>query len=196
MLDYNFTDVGARDANGNAVAGLGQYTVQISTASPVALGAVPNAIRVDVRVTAPDGAVTLLIGISHELCRPSGAAMNARRAAGFTLIELIVALTISTIIVGFVATFHRCAGPGAPRADAPRGACRLGRRRRALDGARRARRIAEQPARRRRQWPPCRGDDRRRRRGDLSRGADCRGRLPPVRRGRQSVRRAGTAGSR
>jgi MSHA biogenesis protein MshO len=31
--------------------------------------------------------------------------MNARRAAGFTLIELIVALTISTIIVGFVATF-------------------------------------------------------------------------------------------
>lgn len=62
VLDYNFTDVGARDASGNPVAGLGQYTVQVSTASPVALGAVPNAIRVDVRVTAPDGAITLLSG--------------------------------------------------------------------------------------------------------------------------------------
>ena len=60
--DYNFTDVGARDASGNPVAGLGQYTVQVSTASPVALGAVANAIRVDVRVTAPDGATTLLSG--------------------------------------------------------------------------------------------------------------------------------------
>jgi len=62
VIDYNFTDVGARDASGNPVAGLGQYTVQVSTASPVALGAVPNAIRVDVRVTAPDGAITLLSG--------------------------------------------------------------------------------------------------------------------------------------
>jgi len=31
--------------------------------------------------------------------------MNARRAAGFTLIELIVALVISAIVVGFIATF-------------------------------------------------------------------------------------------
>lgn len=61
VRDYNFVDAGARNATGNPVPGLGQYTVQV-TAVPAALGAVPNAIRVDVRVTAPDGAVTLLTG--------------------------------------------------------------------------------------------------------------------------------------
>jgi MSHA pilin protein MshD len=61
VRDYNFVDAGARDAIGNLVPGLGQYTVQI-TAVLAALGAVPNAIRVDVRVTAPDGTVTLLTG--------------------------------------------------------------------------------------------------------------------------------------
>lgn len=61
VLDYNFVDNGARDANGNAVPGLGLYTVQIS-AVPAALGAVANAVRVDVFVTAPDGSVTLLSG--------------------------------------------------------------------------------------------------------------------------------------
>lgn len=61
VRDYNFVDAGARDATGNLVAGLGQYTVQV-TAILAALGAVPNAIRIDVRVTAPDGKVTLLTG--------------------------------------------------------------------------------------------------------------------------------------
>jgi MSHA pilin protein MshD len=59
--DYNFTDVGARDANGNAIPNLNQYTVQV-TAVPAALGAVPNAIRVDVTVTTPTGVVTQLTG--------------------------------------------------------------------------------------------------------------------------------------
>ena len=61
LLDYNFTDNGVRDALGNPVAGLAQYTVTISS-TPAALGAVPNAIRVDVRVTAPNGTVTRLSG--------------------------------------------------------------------------------------------------------------------------------------
>jgi MSHA pilin protein MshD len=61
VMDYNFTDVGARDATGAAIPGLGQYTVQIS-ATPAALGAVANAIRVDVAVTTPTGTVTRLSG--------------------------------------------------------------------------------------------------------------------------------------
>jgi len=61
VQDYNFTDNGVRDATGNPVPGLGGYTVQV-TAAPVALGAIPDAIRVDVRVTAPNGSVTLLSG--------------------------------------------------------------------------------------------------------------------------------------
>jgi MSHA pilin protein MshD len=61
VLDYNFTDNGARDADDNPVPGLGQYVVQV-TAAAAALGAVPNAIRVDVSVTAPNGTVTRLTG--------------------------------------------------------------------------------------------------------------------------------------
>lgn len=61
VRDYNFTDFGARDANDNAIPNLNQYTVQI-TAAPAALGAVPDAIRVDVTVTAPNGVVTQLTG--------------------------------------------------------------------------------------------------------------------------------------
>lgn len=61
VRDYNFVDVGARDANGNPVPNLGQYTVQV-TAVPAALGTEPNAIRVDVQVTAPNGAVTRVTG--------------------------------------------------------------------------------------------------------------------------------------
>ena len=59
--DYNFTDVGARDANNNAIPNLNQYTVQVA-AVPAALGAIPDAIRVDVTVTAPTGVVTQLTG--------------------------------------------------------------------------------------------------------------------------------------
>jgi MSHA pilin protein MshD len=61
VRDYNFVDNGARDAAGNLVPGLNQYTVQIS-AVVAALGAIPDAIQVDVRVTAPNGAVSLLTG--------------------------------------------------------------------------------------------------------------------------------------
>jgi MSHA pilin protein MshD len=61
VRDYNFTDNGARDANNNAIPNLNQYTVQI-TAGLAALGAVPDAIRVDVTVTAPNGTVTQLTG--------------------------------------------------------------------------------------------------------------------------------------
>ena len=45
VRDYNFVDNGARDANGNAIPGLEQYTVQISAVARRPLGAVPNAIR-------------------------------------------------------------------------------------------------------------------------------------------------------
>jgi Tfp pilus assembly protein PilV len=61
ILDYNFSDNGVRDANDAPIAGLGLYTVQV-TAVPATLGAVANAVRVDVVVTAPDGRVTLLSG--------------------------------------------------------------------------------------------------------------------------------------
>jgi len=61
VRDYNFVDNGARDAAGNLVPGLNQYTVQI-TAALAALGAIPNAVQVDVRVTGPNGTVLLLTG--------------------------------------------------------------------------------------------------------------------------------------
>lgn len=61
VRDYNFIDNGARDANNNLIPGLGQYTVQIQ-ANVTALGAVPDAVQVDVSVTAPNGAVTRLTG--------------------------------------------------------------------------------------------------------------------------------------
>lgn len=62
--DYNFTDNGARDCQGNAIAGLGQYQVQVGTV-PLQLGVPPNdtpAIRVTVTVTDPTGATTRLEG--------------------------------------------------------------------------------------------------------------------------------------
>jgi MSHA pilin protein MshD len=67
VSDYNFIDNGARDRQGNSIAGLGQYQVQISTAGPagVQLGVAPNttpAIRVTVTVTDPTGAITRLEG--------------------------------------------------------------------------------------------------------------------------------------
>jgi len=65
VRDYNFTDNGARDANGNPIPGLGQYTIQ-TTAGLAALGAVPDAVRVDVTVTAPNGMVTRLSGFRTQ----------------------------------------------------------------------------------------------------------------------------------
>lgn len=62
--DYNFVDNGARDCQGNAIAGLGQYQVQVSTA-PVLFGVAPDqtaAVRVTVDVTDPTGAMTRLEG--------------------------------------------------------------------------------------------------------------------------------------
>ncbi|MGA9032233.1 MAG: prepilin-type N-terminal cleavage/methylation domain-containing protein [Sulfuricaulis sp.] len=52
VLDYNFTDVGARDQNGNPINGLGGYTVQVQ-AIAATLNGIPNtaAIRVTVTVT-------------------------------------------------------------------------------------------------------------------------------------------------
>lgn len=62
--DYNFTDNGARDTQGNVLAGLGQYQVQVNTA-PQLLGVAPDAtpaVRVTVIVTDPTGATTRLEG--------------------------------------------------------------------------------------------------------------------------------------
>jgi MSHA pilin protein MshD len=61
VRDYNFVDNGARDENDNQIPGLDQYTIQIS-AGLAALGAVPDAVRVDVSVTAPNGTVLTLSG--------------------------------------------------------------------------------------------------------------------------------------
>jgi MSHA pilin protein MshD len=62
--DFNFVDNGARDCQGNAIAGLGQYQVQVGTA-PVLLGVAPDttpAVLVTVTVTDPTGATTRLEG--------------------------------------------------------------------------------------------------------------------------------------
>lgn len=63
VLDYNFTDTGARDQNGSAISGLEGYTVQVQAALE-ALNGIPNtdAARVTVTVTPavlPSGAVTI-----------------------------------------------------------------------------------------------------------------------------------------
>lgn len=52
VLDYNFTDVGARDQNGTPISGLGGYTVQVQAVADT-LNGIPNtdAIRVTVTVT-------------------------------------------------------------------------------------------------------------------------------------------------
>jgi MSHA pilin protein MshD len=54
VLDYNFTDVGARDQTGAPIAGLGGYTVQIQAAVEALndiTAASGNAVRVQVTVT-------------------------------------------------------------------------------------------------------------------------------------------------
>lgn len=52
VLDYNFTDTGARDQNGTPISGLGGYTVQVQAVADT-LNGIPNtdAIRVTVTVT-------------------------------------------------------------------------------------------------------------------------------------------------
>lgn len=54
VLDYNFTDVGARDQTGTLISGLGGYTVQIQAAYDDLnniTAASTNAVRVQVTVT-------------------------------------------------------------------------------------------------------------------------------------------------
>ncbi|OGI51231.1 MAG: hypothetical protein A3E57_07380 [Candidatus Muproteobacteria bacterium RIFCSPHIGHO2_12_FULL_60_33] len=54
VLDYNFTDVGARDQNGNPINGLGGYTVQAQAAAEaLTVITASNAVRVQVTVTPP-----------------------------------------------------------------------------------------------------------------------------------------------
>lgn len=62
VLDYNFTDVGARDQNGTPINGLGGYTVQVQ-AAPEALNGIPgtDAIRVMVTVTPAISASTVVV---------------------------------------------------------------------------------------------------------------------------------------
>jgi len=50
VLDYNFTDVGARDQNGFAISGLEGYTVQVQAVLE-ALNGIPNTDAVRVTVT-------------------------------------------------------------------------------------------------------------------------------------------------
>ena len=65
VRDYNFTDIGARDQNGNLINGLGGYTVQVQAALDglnditVASG---SAIRVTVTVTPPTGGAISISG--------------------------------------------------------------------------------------------------------------------------------------
>jgi MSHA pilin protein MshD len=58
--DYNFTDVGARDPSGAAIAGLGAYTVTVAVTADT-LNTVA-AKRVDVTVTHPSGIDMTLTG--------------------------------------------------------------------------------------------------------------------------------------
>lgn len=61
--DYNFTDIGARDQNGQAIAGLGQYTVAVAVTPEIfnTIGAA-NVRRVQVTVTSPFGGTVVMSG--------------------------------------------------------------------------------------------------------------------------------------
>jgi MSHA pilin protein MshD len=63
VLDYNFTDVGARDQGGNLISGLGSYTVQVQAVAE-AFNAITasNAVRVQVTVTPPVGGNVIISG--------------------------------------------------------------------------------------------------------------------------------------
>ena len=59
--DYNFTDVGARDQNDQAIAGLEQYTVTIAVTAEAFNGiAAANSRRVQVTVTPPFGSTVVM----------------------------------------------------------------------------------------------------------------------------------------
>jgi len=61
--DYNFTDVGARDQNDQAIAGLGQYTVTVAvTSETFNTIAAANVRRVQVTVTPPFGSAIVMSG--------------------------------------------------------------------------------------------------------------------------------------
>ncbi|MDO8705841.1 MAG: type II secretion system protein [Sulfuricaulis sp.] len=52
VLDYNFTDTGARDQTGTPISGLAGYTVQVqATAEALTVITASNAVRVQVTVT-------------------------------------------------------------------------------------------------------------------------------------------------
>jgi MSHA pilin protein MshD len=61
-------DVGARDQFGNAIAGLGQYTVSVTVGAGT-LGGIPgpSVRRIDVSVQHPSGVTVLLSGYRAEL---------------------------------------------------------------------------------------------------------------------------------
>ncbi len=65
VLDYNFTDVGARDQTGTPILGLEGYTVQMQAAvealNTITFGS-GNAIRVQVTVTSPFGGTVVISG--------------------------------------------------------------------------------------------------------------------------------------
>lgn len=66
VSDYNgLVDAGARDQFGNAIAGLGQYTVSVAVGAG-ALGGIPVQ-RIDVNVQHPSGVTVLLSGYRAEL---------------------------------------------------------------------------------------------------------------------------------
>ena len=61
--DYNFTDNGARDQNGNLINGLGGYTVQVQAIQEALNGiALADAWRVTVTVTPPNGGAIAISG--------------------------------------------------------------------------------------------------------------------------------------
>ena len=69
VSDYNgLVDAGARDQFGNAIAGLGQYTVSVTVGAGT-LGGIPGASvrRIDVNVQHPSGVTVLLSGYRAEL---------------------------------------------------------------------------------------------------------------------------------
>ncbi len=119
--DYNgLVDNGARDQFGTAMAPLAQYTVTVTRRAERGAHAAcraADAERIDVRVTYAPQRHRRADGLQD-----AALSMRApRRQPGFTLIELVITLVISTIVVSFVSLFisgpvTRLHRPGAPRA--------------------------------------------------------------------------------